>query len=115
MTGRNWAVMTAVLAAAAFLAACQPEEGRLPPVGEDLVALEKARCEAAGDIWGRAGAEGAFVCFRRMPDAGDRCMRASDCEGACLARSQTCAPLSPLIGCQEVLTSSGQRTTLCLN
>ena len=112
---RSWAVIAAALGAVAVLAACQPDDGDLPPVGEELMAIQKARCEADGDIWGRAGAEGAFVCFRRTPDGGERCTRAGDCEGACLARSQTCSPLSPLIGCQEVLTATGQRAMLCVD
>jgi hypothetical protein len=102
-------------AGALAAAACQPDEGDLPPVGEELVALQKAQCEADGDIWGRAGATGVFVCFRRTPDAGRRCTSADDCSGVCLARSQTCSPLDPLIGCQEVLTSSGARATLCVD
>ena len=103
------------LVALALTAACQPEPERLPPVGEELVALQRAQCEADGDIWGRAGAEGAFICFRRTRDAGQRCTRADDCSGACLARSGTCSPLDPLIGCEEVLTSSGTRATLCVD
>ncbi len=101
--------------AALALSGCQPEEDRLPPVGEELVALQQARCEADGGIWSRAGAEGAFACFRRTPDAGKRCTSAGDCSGACLARSGTCAPLDPLIGCEEVLTASGARAMLCLD
>jgi hypothetical protein len=82
-------------------------------VGEELVALQKAQCEADGDIWGQAGAEGSFLCFRRTRDGGKRCTSANDCSGVCLARSQSCSPLDPLIGCQEVLTSSGTRAMLC--
>jgi hypothetical protein len=115
VTGSRGAIIAVLLGAAALLAGCQPDEGDLPPVGEEFVALQQARCEADGNIWGRAGAEGAFVCFRRMPDGGERCERAGDCRGACLARSQTCAPLDPLTGCQEVLTASGQRATLCVD
>lgn len=112
---RRWLVVAMVLSAGIALAACQPEDGGLPPVGEELVALEKARCEARGDIWGRAGAQGAFVCVRRTPDAGKSCSRATDCSGACLARSRTCAPLDPLVGCQEILTASGARAMQCLD
>jgi hypothetical protein len=103
------------LAAAALTAACQPEPEALPPVGADLVALQQARCEADGNIWGRGGVEGTFLCYRRTRDAGQRCTRADDCSGACLARSGTCSPLDPMVGCQEVLTSSGARATLCLD
>ena len=115
MSRRRWSIVACMIGALLVVLACTPEESGLPPVGEELVAIEKARCEAAGDIWGRAGAESAFTCFRRTRDAGKRCTRAGDCEGACLARSQSCAPLDPLIGCQEVLTASGRRAMLCLD
>lgn len=116
MTRRTAALWSgAALVAVGLLAACQPEPEGLPPVGAELVALQQARCEAEGNIWGRAGAEGAFVCFRRTRDAGARCTRATDCSGACLARSGTCSPLDPLIGCQEVLTDTGARAMLCVD
>jgi hypothetical protein len=116
VTGRRTGVIVALaLLAAGVTAACQPDDGGLPPVGEELVAIEKARCEADGDIWGRVGPEGAFTCIRRTPDAGKRCTSANDCSGACLARSQSCAPLDPLIGCQEILTASGARAMLCVD
>lgn len=105
----------AALAAVGLLAACQPEPEGLPPVGAELMTLQQAQCEADGDIWGRAGAEGAFLCFRRTRDAGQRCSNATECSGACLARSGTCSPLDPMIGCQEVLTSTGARATLCVD
>jgi hypothetical protein len=103
------------LGAALLLAGCQPDTADLPPVGEELMALQKARCEADGNIWGRAGSEGAFICFRRTRDGGERCSAAGDCSGVCLARSQTCSPFDPLIGCQEVLTASGARAMLCVD
>jgi len=115
VTWHRSVVIAVVLGAFALLAACQPDDGGLPPVGEELVAIQKARCEADGNIWGRAGAEGSFICLRRMPDAGKRCTSAGDCRGACLARSQTCSPFDPLIGCQEILTASGRRAMLCVD
>lgn len=104
-----------VLLAVAFLAACQPGDGDdLPPVGEELVAVEKARCEARNGIWGRAGEGGAgFVCFTRTRDTNRTCERSTDCEGLCLARSRTCAPMTPFLGCHEILTESGARATVC--
>ena len=115
MTGRQTGFFGALaLGAALLVAGCQPDSD-LPPVGEDLVAIQKAQCEADGDIWGKAGPEGAFVCFRRTPDGGKRCSAAGDCTGVCLARSQTCSPLNPIIGCQEVLTASGTRAMLCVD
>jgi hypothetical protein len=115
LAGRRTGLLALLaLAAALLVAACQPESD-LPPVGEELVALQKARCEADGNIWGPAGSTGAFVCFRRTRDGGNRCTSANDCSGVCLARSQTCSPFDPLIGCQEVLTASGTRAMLCVD
>ena len=58
-------------------------------------------------------ATGVFACVHPTRDAGRRCDAASDCEGLCLARSGTCAPLAPLYGCQDVYTLPGRRETLC--
>jgi len=97
-----------------LLSACQPgETGDLPPVGEELVAVEKARCEARDGIWGRASDAGGFVCLERTRDANTSCTRGTDCQGLCLARSRTCAPVDPFLGCHEVLTDSGARATIC--
>lgn len=105
---------------AAFVGpACQPDtdRGGLPPVGEELVALEKSRCEARGGTWGRGGRSGTagFVCFRPTRDGNTACTRAGDCEGICLARSGSCAPVTPIFGCNEVLNSLGVQTTLCVD
>jgi hypothetical protein len=113
--GRTGVLGGLAIVALALLAACQPDSERLPPVGADLVALQKARCEGAGDLWARVGGEGAFACIRRTRDAGQSCTRATECSGTCLARSNTCAPFDPMVGCNEVLTASGTRATLCLN
>lgn len=110
------AVLTA-LAALGFLAtACMPERGSdLPPVGADLVAQQKAACERRGGIWGRGGAGGGFTCITRTRDAEKSCRRESDCEGFCLARSGTCSPFTPFLGCHEVLTDTGVRATVCVD
>jgi hypothetical protein len=102
------------LAITLLVAACQPQSD-LPPVGEELVAIQKAQCEADGNLWGQAGSADAFLCFRRTTDGGKRCTSASDCSGVCLARSQTCSPFDPLVGCQEILTASGTRAMMCVD
>lgn len=100
---------------ALLVSACQQEEEtRLPPVGLDRVAAEKAACEADGGSF-RSGGKGVMVCFRTPRDAGKQCSKAGDCEGDCLARSGTCSPLMPLYGCQEVLTANGARMTQCID
>jgi hypothetical protein len=101
------------LLALALLAACLPERERgLPPVGEDLVAAEGARCAKDGGEWGRAPS-GGFVCYQRTRDANRGCLRETDCEGLCLARSRSCAPVTPFFGCHEILTALGTRATIC--
>ncbi|KMW58048.1 hypothetical protein AIOL_003018 [Candidatus Rhodobacter oscarellae] len=57
---------------------------------------------------------GAFVCVTRTRDANRRCVSAGECDGACLARSGTCAPVKPLVGCHEILTNRGARATVCV-
>ena len=101
---------------AVLAAACTPEDGNdLPPVGEELVRQSQAQCEARGGIWGRGGAGGGFLCFQRTRDAEQSCRRESDCESFCLARSGTCAPITPFFGCHEVLTDTGARATVCVD
>lgn len=96
------------------LAACQPADSDLPLVGDALVSSQQATCEADGGRWGTGTNDSTFVCYRTPADAGDICSVASDCEGLCLARSRTCAPVVPLFGCNEVLGRLGARTTLCI-
>jgi hypothetical protein len=51
----------------------------------------------------------------RVDVAHKSCSAASDCQSACLARSRSCAPVKPLLGCNEVLTNSGVAVTECVN
>jgi hypothetical protein len=70
-------------------------------------------CERKKGIW--ASTDGGLkVCVRKTGDSGKRCDSESDCEGVCLARSGTCAPADPLLGCNEVLQDDGQQATLCI-
>lgn len=100
----------------ALLAACQedgPTVADLPP-GPDLMAALEAGCVRDGGRWG-ASTAGGFTCFRPTRDANRSCQSASDCEGLCLARSRTCSPIKPFLGCHEVLTDAGLPATLCVN
>ena len=108
----HWA---AILALATALAACLPEKGAgpLPPVGDQKVAEDRARCERKGGRYGD-GPNGSMACFVTPRDAGKQCRTASDCESACLARSGTCAPVSPLLGCNEIFNEAGIRVTQCV-
>lgn len=109
----DWAALGLIVLA---LAACKPGEKApepLPPVGAARVALEKAACVKRGGDW--AGGAGAQFCLERLNDAGKACRTGADCAGACLARSMTCAPVRPLLGCNEIITSAGLRVSECVN
>lgn len=96
------------------LAACREETGALPPVGEDRVAVEEIACIADGGRWGAGPTAGVMVCYRDTRDGGQACRASGDCEGFCLARSRTCAPVTPLFGCNEVLGVGGAPSTVCV-
>lgn len=112
-------VLAALLAISA-LAACQSDggdEAALPPT--PLQAAEEA-CVAAGGSFGRVpgapeDAPEVRICYREPDDANTGCSAATDCEGACLARSRTCAPVIPLLGCHQVLSSSGVEVEQCID
>lgn len=103
------------------LGGCQPEtpEDTGPPdlSGYDPEAATRAQqiCETDGGNWAKGGLAGGFVCFMPTRDANERCTSGTQCDGLCLARSQTCAPITPFFGCHEVLTDSGVRATLCID
>jgi len=104
----------ALLAAVLAVASCTPDTAPdLPPVGAAAVAAERAACAARGGNLVPLGVS-VLICQRPTQDAGKACTRADDCEGACLARSRSCAPATPLTGCNEILTSVGQVITECL-
>lgn len=88
------------------------------PVQAAEPAVVKSRaqvaCERRGGTWSRIGDSDSRACVRRTRDAGKECRRDSDCQGACLARSRTCAPIDPLFGCNDVLQDNGMRVTLCV-
>lgn len=104
------------------LAACQGEETETSPgyglEGFDPTAVEtqKTACEARGGTFQPGGLGGFMTCFETPKDAGQRCTKSTDCStGACLARSQSCAPISPLFGCNEMLDAEGRRVSLCVD
>jgi hypothetical protein len=80
-----------------------------------LLTPEALACQRRGGQWARIGEGNARSCLRRTRDAGKRCDADRDCQGVCLARSGTCAPVDPLFGCNEVLQDDGRRMNLCLN
>lgn len=100
------------------LAACQVDEAEPVAPGTfdpGLAERQRSLCEADGGRWGSGGKSGALVCYRTAPDAGQSCRADGDCAGLCLARSRTCAPVTPFFGCHEVLNSEGVPQTLCID
>ena len=89
------------------VAASTPPEAPLPP--------EALACQKSRGSWLPAGRGGAMVCTHFTADAGKSCRKASDCEGYCLARSNTCAPITPMLGCTEILQADGAKVTLCID
>lgn len=79
-----------------------------PPKSDRQIACERKR-----GTWADTGG-GLMICIVPTRDGGKRCTRESQCEGLCLARSQTCAPVDPLMGCNEILQDNGTRATLCI-
>lgn len=80
-----------------------------------LLTPEAVACKRRGGMWSRIGEGNARACIKRTRDAGKRCDADRDCQGVCLARSGTCAPVDPLFGCNDVLQDDGRRMNLCLN
>ena len=89
------------------------------PAVADVPAVEKPAaqllCEKRGNSWMQAGNSGAYACVKRLSDGGKRCTSAKQCQGDCLARSNTCAPITPLFGCNDILQDNGGQVTLCLD
>ena len=99
-----------------LLAACQPDAPKpkaLEPVGLAKLDQKRLACEESGGRWVMGGFRA--VCERVPKDANRSCSKESDCEGVCLARSKTCAPVVPLLGCNDVLTEYGMVAALCID
>ena len=86
-----------------------------PPVPEAEKSAAQIACERKGDLWAKAGSSGASACVKRTRVAGKHCKTGKDCQGECLARSNTCSPYAPLFGCNDILQDNGVRMTLCLD
>ena len=72
-------------------------------------------CEKKKGRWTKTGKGDLSTCVYATRDGGKQCSRESQCEGVCLARSGTCSPLKPLLGCNEILQDNGARVTLCID
>ena len=99
------------------LAACE-EDTQVPErdsIFPDVMQSQREACERKGGNWASTPSRSGFICFQQTSDANQMCRASSECEGVCLARSRTCAPVVPLLGCHEVLTASGLRQTICVD
>lgn len=94
------------------------QPAKAPPTAPAVAEAEKTKaqiaCEKKKGVWAVAG-NGLRACVTYTKDSGKSCRKGGDCEGDCLARSGTCAPFTPLFGCNEVFDEGGRRVTLCLD
>lgn len=98
------------------LGACRMDgPPKLPPAGKAMSTSQDDACIASGGVWSNEYGKRTKVCVHYTTDARKMCTRSSQCQGACLARSHSCSPIRPLLGCQEILTDSGLRMTQCVN
>ena len=99
-------------------AVVDPTKAVAPPVAEEparVLGPEELACVRKGGKWSVAGKAGGMSCVHMMRDAGKSCRKKRDCEGDCLARSNSCAPVAPLFGCNEILQDNGAMVTLCID
>lgn len=105
----------AALLGLVLLAGCKiggADKDALPPVGEAAIDVVHAQCIRSGGEF--VHANGGFLCQSVPRDAGKACSSGRDCESACLARSRSCAPVTPLLGCNEILNDGGVAVTQCI-
>ena len=103
--------------------AAPPAEAAPAPVAEETAAEApppppkseaQLACEKKKGSWVTFGKGTLRTCIFSTKDAGKSCTRSSQCDGQCLARSGTCSPLKPLMGCNEILQDNGARVTECI-
>lgn len=113
---RTALILVSLMLALGPLAACKMDQPpQLPPAGKAMETQQDDACVASGGVWSDENGNKTRVCIHYTKDSGKSCTRSSQCDGACLARSGTCSPIRPLLGCQDILTDSGLRMTQCVN
>ena len=112
MTASDVAPTTKDPAAQAAVDAAAEAAAPPPPVYKSP---EQLACEKKKGVFSKVGSSGARACVMETRDAGKHCSKKGDCQGQCLARSQTCSPITPLFGCQDVLGLNGERMTQCID
>jgi len=95
-------------------AARAAETPAAPPPPEAVKSPSQIACEKTGGRFAKAGNSTTFVCARETRVGCKSCRRETDCEGLCLARSRSCSPITPVLGCQESPTQDGLRVTECV-
>lgn len=108
-------VQTAPPVAPAPVATPAPQPDLAAEVALPAKSAMQLACEKKKGRWTRAGKGDLHSCVYDTRDGGKQCTRESQCEGVCLARSGTCAPVRPLLGCNEILQDNGARVTLCID
>jgi hypothetical protein len=106
----------AVVALVAAMNSCAKQDvadDGLANYDPNLASLQQAACEKRGGAWSQG--RGGFYCTEITGDAGKQCDASTDCESACLSRSLTCAPVTPLRGCNDILDSNGVASTVCID
>lgn len=89
--------------------------GTPPPTPAAATTPEERACLKTGGTWATRGAAGLRACILPTRDGGKSCRKESDCEGLCLSRSRTCAPVKPLFGCVPILQQDGSEATICID
>ncbi|MCU0899024.1 MAG: hypothetical protein MUC82_00860 [Cypionkella sp.] len=90
--------------------------GAAEPVAPTVVKTEAhLACERRGGLWSVAGGGAAAFCQTPTRDAGKSCRASTDCTGYCLEKSRTCAPVTPMLGCHDILNEQGRMLTQCIN
>ena len=106
-------VVLALLSSCSDRAEAPPAPGPNTP---EALAQQEAACTKRGGRFAPITRGSALkLCFIEPKDANQSCTVNSDCEGVCLARSRTCAPVVPLVGCHEVRLDVGGTAVQCLN
>lgn len=89
------------------------------PAPEEPVAAPKSpaqiACERRGGRFTPISSGSTLMtCLKTTKDFTRQCSSGRDCEGVCLARSRTCAPVVPLLGCNDVVLDGGLIATECI-
>jgi hypothetical protein len=92
-----------------------PPPQATPIIPPEAKSLAQIACEKRKGRFVSLGRSGAMACQFLTRDSGKQCRRESDCDGACLARSGTCSPVKPLLGCNLILQNDGRQVELCID